>query len=510
LQNTGRSPYIGALDNTLKWSYPTSTAFEASPSIGFDRTIYIGGFDGNVYAVNPDGTLKWTYPTGGIIHSSPAIDNEGTIYVGSRGSAGGTFYALNPDGTLKWSQFISQVYSPPTIGPNGTIYVGSRDYKLYAFNPDGTIKWSFPTGGYIYSCPAIGADGTIYFGSYDGNLYALYDNGSLKWSYRIGSYIYASPAIGEDGTIYVGTAPGTATGGGLYAINSDGTFKWSFFGGGTMGRVYSSAAIGSDNTIYVGCDGGSLYALYDNGSLKWSYTTGTSVQSSPAVDKNGDIYIGSGLSMYALHPDGTLKWKFTTGSGVISSPAINVDGVVYFGSLDGNLYAIRGFFVPCEGTASIRLATSGTPPYLWGIRKARVTVNLVVYEGDNLRLRFLKMDNTTVEWENVIWSRTAPGAQTVTLTNLVVPHDNYSPYPSGNIYRMKLVLTDSAGNVILDNMAWYTAVHNDWGSRIQWIILNWALHTGTEQIQLGAEIQQIILNWPDIPSARDQHDFQVP
>ncbi len=338
LRNTGLSPYVGPADNTLKWSYSTSTSFDSSPSIGPDGTIYIGGFDNNVYALNPDGTLKWIYPTGDMIHSSPAIGNDGTIYIGSKGGTS-TFYALNPDNTLKWSRSISQVYAPPAIAPDGTIYVGSRDYKLYAFDPDGTVKWSFVTDKYIYSCPAIGPDSTIYFGSFDGKLYALYDNGTLKWSYGIGSYIYASPAIAEDGTIYIGSAPGAAYSGDLYAINPNGTLKWRFT---TGSRIYSSAAIGPDNTIYVGSDNGDLYALYDNGSLKWKYTTGSSVQSSPAVDGNGDIYVGSlDNNLYALYDNGSLKWKYTTGSSVISSPAIDNDGTVYFGSFDGNLYAIR-------------------------------------------------------------------------------------------------------------------------------------------------------------------------
>jgi len=163
--------------------------------------------------------------------------------------------------------------------------------------------------------------------------------------------------------------------------------------------------------------------------------------------------------------------------------------------------------IPCTGTASIRLATSGSAPFLWGIRKANVNTNLVVNQGDNLRLRFLANDNITVESESVIWSRTAPGPQIVNLTNLIVSHDGNLPYPSGNVHRVKLVLTDSFGVTILDNMAWYTSVQDDWGTRITWIILNWASHTALQQDQLGSEISAIILGWASTPTTRDQHDF---
>jgi parallel beta-helix repeat protein len=153
-------------------------------------------------------------------------------------------------------------------------------------------------------------------------------------------------------------------------------------------------------------------------------------------------------------------------------------------------------------TANARLATSGTAPYLWGTRKAIITVNLLVDQGDNLRLEFLKYDNTTVEAESVIWSRTILGTERVGFTNLIVPHP-------GNVYvkRIKLVLTDNAGTVVLDNMAWYTVVQDDWSNRIIWIILNWGSHNSSQQDQLSNEISTIILNWGSVPTSRDQHDF---
>jgi hypothetical protein len=174
---------------------------------------------------------------------------------------------------------------------------------------------------------------------------------------------------------------------------------------------------------------------------------------------------------------------------------------------------------------NIRLATGSPPsaPFLWGIRKVKVTVNIQVSEGDNLHLIFLKDDNKTVDSDSVIWSRTAPGTQTITLTNLIVPHDNNLTWPAGgspainlalvgsnsasNVFRIKLVLTDNSGAVILDNMAWYTVVQDDWSNRISWIILNWGSHNSSQQDQLSNEISSIIIGWGSVPTSRDQHDF---
>ncbi|MHC1568770.1 MAG: PEGA domain-containing protein [Candidatus Syntropharchaeia archaeon] len=66
------------------------------------------------------------------------------------------------------------------------------------------------------------------------------------------------------------------------------------------------------------------------GSLKWKFKTGDNIYSSPAIGKDGTIYVGSWDNyLYAINPDGSLKWKFETDYGVWSSPAIGEDGIVY-------------------------------------------------------------------------------------------------------------------------------------------------------------------------------------
>ena len=92
----------------------------------------------------PNGTLKWAYTTGGNVGSSPAIASDGTIYVGSWD---GKLYAIHPDGTLQWAYTTGDhVGSSPAIAKDGTIYVGSNDNKLHALNPNGTLQWAYTTG----------------------------------------------------------------------------------------------------------------------------------------------------------------------------------------------------------------------------------------------------------------------------------------------------------------------------------------------------------------------------
>ena len=65
------------------WEFQTGEILSSSPAIGADGTVYIGSYDDNLYAINPDGTKKWAFDIGDDVDSSPAIGSDGTIYVGS-------------------------------------------------------------------------------------------------------------------------------------------------------------------------------------------------------------------------------------------------------------------------------------------------------------------------------------------------------------------------------------------------------------------------------------------
>ncbi|MFP3871731.1 MAG: PQQ-binding-like beta-propeller repeat protein [Candidatus Aenigmatarchaeota archaeon] len=122
--------------------------------------------------------------------------------------------------------------------------------------------------------------------------------------------------------------------------------RWAFETGDS---IVSSPVMDGDDTIYVGSDDGNLYAVYPNGTERWNYSMGDNVRSTPAVVGNdGTIYVGSmselpphGSSLNAIYPNGTKKWSYFMGyGGVHSSPSISADGTVYIGSNDNRLYAV--------------------------------------------------------------------------------------------------------------------------------------------------------------------------
>lgn len=74
----------------------------------------------------------------------------------------------------------------------------------------------------------------------------------------------------------------------------------------------------------------------------WRIETGKGIFSSPVVDGNGTIYIGSGDHyFYAIDQFGTILWRFKTDEIIDSSALLDDEGNVYVGSGDGYVYAFK-------------------------------------------------------------------------------------------------------------------------------------------------------------------------
>lgn len=357
--HTGESAVNGPASNHVRWVYTASNFLSSSPAVGVDGTLYIGSWDNNLYAVNPNGSTKWKFPTNSYISSSPAIDSDGVIYFGSWDH---NVYAVNPNGTLKWVYPTKDIVtSSPAIGPDGTVYVGSWDYSVYALTAPSsgitaTLKWKYLTGNYVSSSPAVSGT-TVYVGSWDSKLYALTAPGSgvtatVVFSYTTGDSISGSPTLGSDGTIYFGSWDKN-----LYALNPNGTLKWTF---AAPGNIRSTPAVGSSGTIFVGSsyegvlgDEEAVYAINSSGSQIWRKQLGFSIDpggdegvSTPILGADGTVYLGATDvtpmgTVYGLNPsNGNTLWSYTTGNSVTSSPALGADGTLYIGSYDNGLYAI--------------------------------------------------------------------------------------------------------------------------------------------------------------------------
>jgi len=108
--------------------------------------------------------------------------------------------------------------------------------------------------------------------------------------------------------------------------------------------VRCSPAVGRDGTVYVGSQDWKLYAINGKtGDGKWAYRTPLYVNSSPAIGADGNIYVGSyGSKFFSLTTTGRRNWVFDAPAGIHSSPAIGPDGTIYFGCRDHKVYALNG------------------------------------------------------------------------------------------------------------------------------------------------------------------------
>lgn len=168
----------------------------------------------------------------------------------------------------------------------------------------------------------------------------------VYWKHEIGGKGKSGPVYNVAGTIYVGG------GDGLYAIHPDHTSVWVYT---TPETIETSPAIARDGTVYFGCNDGVFRALYPGGGLKWSFTTGDAIRSSPVVAEDGTVYFGcDDGNLYALAPDGELEWVYETEKPITFSPTLTGDGHV---------------LLVANGDTLVRLESNGQ--VVWGIEDGR-------------------------------------------------------------------------------------------------------------------------------------------
>jgi outer membrane protein assembly factor BamB len=322
---------------------PISVAFTSSPSFETNAfTFAVSGIFaaaavtalrdgttaevGKIYALNADGTTRWQFPpVGGTdigpVTSSPALSASGAVY----------FTAAD---------------AQPTP---------DRQLILYALANDGSPQWKFAlepfadAGGPFTSSPLVA--NAVYAATARGQVVALNaDRGDLRWrspaapndafvgSLAIGDQFDITPTPtpiptaappGPPGATQTPTETPVRPATALFGITKSGTVVVIDTGtGAPIGPtgplptpiavpVISSPALSADFFLVFGTEDGKLYAL------------NTLTLEPPSTPTPGGPTPGA-------------NWPITLGTGmpILSSPAIDSDGTIFVGSSDGNLYAI--------------------------------------------------------------------------------------------------------------------------------------------------------------------------
>ena len=124
-----------------------------------------------------------------------------------------------------------------------------------------------------------------------------------------------------------------------------GTLRWRFI---TGAEIHSSPAISKNGTVYITSLDGNLYALDNRGGRIWSHASGSRIWTSPAISSSGAVhFVDEEGTLHSIGEDGRSLWKFSSREEVYhSSPSIDRKDNIYFGTAGGTLYCIRSDGVP--------------------------------------------------------------------------------------------------------------------------------------------------------------------
>jgi outer membrane protein assembly factor BamB len=177
----------------------------ASSGLLAGDTIYVGGFDGSLYALDAaSGSQRWQFHAGDTIPGTPAAGGDRIFF----GSFDGHVYSLDASSGEELWRFDTgaPVVSSPLVH-DGRVLIGSRSYDLLALDAQtGTLDWKYYYWFSWVESSAVERDGRAYVGSSDGQLFVALDatDGSEEWRFDTGGSPWSQPAVTES-TVYIGT-----------------------------------------------------------------------------------------------------------------------------------------------------------------------------------------------------------------------------------------------------------------------------------------------------------------
>ena len=167
--------------------------FESSPLLR-KGVLYVGSWDGNVYAIRArDGKKLWSHQTGDRVNTSAAYA-DGRIFIANDS---GTLFALSARTGKQIGEESDATRSSstrPRSTAYGRVYIGGTDGTMYSYGQKtGHLLWAKPLGTYIYS-PAAVYQRHVFTGTYDGKLYSLdAATGDTRWERDVPSAVHGSP-----------------------------------------------------------------------------------------------------------------------------------------------------------------------------------------------------------------------------------------------------------------------------------------------------------------------------
>ncbi len=254
----------------------------------------------------------------------PVEEDQGSpsLYRGGRRHTGRSPFRGPARPGIAWRlDTDARITAQAVVGDDGTIFVGDHERQLHAIGPDGEQRWQKPVFGPVWSAAAVLGD-TVYVGSDADTFFALdAADGTTRWRIHVDGDADGAVSTAPDGSLRFTAGPD------LYAVEPDGAIRWRFRAPGPF--VLSTPAVDGDGTVYIGSVDDHLYAVDAEGRMRWAYATDGDISSSPAIGDDGTIYFGSDdQRVHAVTRDGELRWKAELGGYVRAPVALGRDGSV--------------------------------------------------------------------------------------------------------------------------------------------------------------------------------------
>lgn len=234
-----------------------------------------------------------------------AADGRGGGYAGTE--AGG-LYAIGPDLSIRWRRKLDEsLISPIAATREGGVVAGTVGGTLSRWSPEGELEWTADL-----KAPVRGAstslDSASVIAAAGWKLWRIDDGGEPVWTFVAPTEIVTAP-VWRGRQAYAATADAQ-----LHAIDVEhGVLLWSFRSTDT---IESAPAVDENGVVYLGDEGGSLYAIDDTGELRWQMRLAGPVIAPLALADRGDLLIhvaGSNPQINRVSRDGKLRWATRLG-----------------------------------------------------------------------------------------------------------------------------------------------------------------------------------------------------
>lgn len=309
--------------------------FVDAPVVRDGDELYVGGWDGTLYALDSRGALRWRRELGETLDGGAALDGK-TVYVQTWGRR---VVALDRDtGRERW-----RFDSPPSTADDHRqgglervgelLLVPAWNGTLYALAAEsGELRWVLEIGQPLRCAPAVAGD-RLYVASGDGTLAAVAFDGTLLWRVPHESPLLATPALVDGGALVV------ERDGRLSAYDADGNSRWRR----ELGEpCYYAAPLAADGVIYLATAGGALWKLdAATGAVIWRRAGLGPVYATPTLH-DGRLLIGDNDGvLHIVGADSGDEMGTWTVGGAIQSPPLVVGDRVIFGARDGRVHGLR-------------------------------------------------------------------------------------------------------------------------------------------------------------------------